>query len=127
MPTQNMMTQLEELYARRDLTAMEHEQAVNELIPADIRSNIEALNADYDSTMEEINDAIRAAEEQIKVAVLKAGETIKGKRYQAIWFKPRVSWDDKRLEEYFRANDPDALERMRKVGKPSVSIRQVKG
>jgi hypothetical protein len=122
-----MMAHLEDLYARRDLTAMEHEQAVNELIPADIRSNIEALNADYDSTMEEINDAIRAAEEQIKALVIQAGATIKGKRYQVIWAKPRVSWDDKRLEEYFRATDPDALKRMRKVGKPSVSIRQVKG
>jgi hypothetical protein len=125
--TTQVMAQLEELYARRDLAAMEHEEAVNELIPADIRSNIEALNANYDSTMEQINDAIRATEEQIKALVFQAGATIKGKRYQAIWSKPRVSWDDKRLEEYFRANDPEALERMRKIGKPSVSIRQVKG
>jgi hypothetical protein len=126
MTTQDMMTQLEELYARRDLTTMEHEQAVNELIPADIRSNIEALNADYDSTMEKINKQIKAAEEQIKAAVLQAGETIKGTRYQAIWSKPRVSWD-KGLEDYLMGKDPEALERYRKVGAPSVSIRQVKG
>jgi hypothetical protein len=77
--------------------------------------------------MEEINEAIKAAEEQVKAAVIETGETIKGTRYQAIWSKPRMSWDDKRLEEYFRANDPDALERMRKVGAPSVSIRTLKG
>jgi hypothetical protein len=122
----DMMTHLEDLHARRQLAVTEHVEAVKEIIPADIRANIEALNADYDSTMEEINDAIRAAEDRVKQAVLKAGETVKGTRYHAIWSKPRVSWDDKRLEEYFRANDPNALDRMRKVGKPSVSIRQVK-
>jgi len=43
-----------------------------------------------------------------------------------VYSKPRVSWDDKRLEPLFKAHDVDALERMRKIGKASVSIRAVK-
>jgi hypothetical protein len=44
-----------------------------------------------------------------------------------VYGKPRVSWDNKGLEQYFKANDLDAMERYRKEGAPSVSIRQVKG
>jgi hypothetical protein len=122
-----MMAHLEDLYARRDLFEMEHEKARDAILTPEQRMALVRIDSEYDAEIEEIDDAIRAAEEQVKAAVLKAGETIKGTHYQAIWSKPRVSWDDKRLEEYFRANDPDALERMRKVGKPSVSIRMVKG
>jgi hypothetical protein len=122
-----MMAHLEDLYARRDLSEMQHEKARDAILTPEQRMQLVRIDGEFDAEIEEIADAIRAAEEQVKAAVLKAGETIKGTRYQAIWSKPRVSWDDKRLEEYFRANDPDALERMRKVGKPSVSIRAVKG
>jgi hypothetical protein len=127
MTTQNMMTQLEELYARREQAEAKHEQARDDILTPEQRMALVRIDDEHEVEMEQINDVIRATEEQIKTLVLQAGTTIKGKRYQAIWSKPRVSWDDKRLEEYFRANDPDALERMRKVGKPSVSIRQVKG
>jgi hypothetical protein len=119
------MAYLEVLYERREAAKNEHDAAINEIIPADIRSKIEELNANYDKMMEEINDAIKITEDRVKAAVIEKGKTIKGERYQAIWSKPRVSWDDKRLEEYFMANDIDALERMRKFSNPSVSIRKM--
>jgi hypothetical protein len=121
---QAQMAHLEDMYARRELAAMEHEQAVNELIPADIRFKIEELNDEHEVEMEEINDAIRAAEEQVKATVLKSGESVKGQRYQAVYGKPRLSWD-KGLEDYLRASDPEALKRYRKEGAPTVSIRKV--
>jgi LPS O-antigen subunit length determinant protein (WzzB/FepE family) len=127
MTSQNIMARLEELYVRRDRAKQGYELEVYEVIPASIRAQLAELDNKHDAEMEEINEAIKAAEEQVKAAVIETGETIKGTRYQAIWSKPRMSWDDKRLEEYFRANDPDALERMRKVGAPSVSIRTLKG
>jgi hypothetical protein len=119
------MAQLEALYERREAARIEHDAAINEIIPADIRSKVEELNANYDSMMDDINEAIKFAEEQVKAAVIEIGETIRGTRYQAIWSKPRVSWDDKRLEEYFNANEPEAIDRMRKMGKPNVSIRKI--
>jgi hypothetical protein len=122
----DMMTQLEGLYACREQAEAKHEQARDDVLTPEQRMALVRIDNKHDAEMEEINEAIKAAEEQVKAAVLKTGETVKGTRYQAIWSKPRMSWDDKRLEEYFRANDPDALERMRKVGKPSVSIKKVK-
>jgi hypothetical protein len=124
--TIDMMAHLEDLYARRQLAAMDHEQAVNELIPADIRARLAELDSEHEAEMEEITDAIRAAEEQVKAAVVEAGETVKGQRYQAVYGKGRISWD-KGLEDYLRGSDPHALERYRKEGAPTVSIRQVKG
>jgi hypothetical protein len=122
----DMMAHLEDLYARRDLRQMEHKGAIDELIPTDIRARLAELDSEHEAEMEEIADAIKAAEEQVKAAVVEAGETVKGTRYQAVYGKGRVSWDNKGLEQYFKANDLDAMERYRKEGAPSVSIRLVK-
>jgi enoyl-CoA hydratase/carnithine racemase len=119
------ITHLEELYARRDLEQADYQQARDAVLTDEQRAAIAQLDSEHESTMEEINDAIKAAEEQVKAAVVEAGKTIKGARWQAVYSKPRVSWDDKRLEEYFKAHEPGALDRMRKISKPSVSIRKV--
>jgi uncharacterized lipoprotein YddW (UPF0748 family) len=121
----DMMAHLEDLYARRELAAMEHEQARNAILTPEQRTRLVRIDSDYDSLMEEIADAIKAAEEQVKAAVAEAGETVKGQRYQAVYGKPRASWD-KGLEDYLRGKDPEALKRYRKEGAPSVSIRLVK-
>jgi LPS O-antigen subunit length determinant protein (WzzB/FepE family) len=126
MTSQNIMARLEELYVRRDRAKQGYELEVYEVIPASIRAQLAELDNKHDAEMEEINEAIKAAEEQVKAAVIETGETIKGTRYQAVYGKGRVSWD-KGLEDYLMGKDPDALERMRKVGAPSVSIRTLKG
>jgi hypothetical protein len=117
----DMMTQLEELYARRDVVSSDKQFTLERMLTPDQRAILLKFDAEY----EEINDAIRAAEEQVKAAVVEAGETIKGQRYQAVYGKGRVSWD-KGLEDYLMGSDPAALERYRKVSAPSVSIRAVK-
>jgi hypothetical protein len=122
MTIQHLMTKLEELYARRDVVTSDKQFALEHMLSPDQRAILLKFDAEY----EEINDAIKAAEEQVKVAVLKAGETVKGTRYQAVYGKGRVSWDNKGLEQYFKAHDLDALKRYRKEGAPSVSIRTVK-
>lgn len=62
--------------------------------------------------------------EVINKAVLESGESIKGEKLQAVFSKGRTSWDAKALEGYAIAQ-PDINE-LKKVGKPSVSIREVK-
>jgi hypothetical protein len=126
MDTIDMLAHLEDLYARRDLAQADHQSARDAVLTPEQRAELARIDAEYEGTLEEIADAVKAAEEQVKAAVIAAGETIKGTRYQAVWSKPRVSWDDRRLEEWFKAHDVDALDRMRKVGKPSVSIRALK-
>lgn len=56
--------------------------------------------------------------------VLKVEESVKGERLQAAFTKGRTTWDTSALSGYALAH-PE-LEKLKKVGKPSVSIREVK-
>jgi len=115
--------------------------ALNRL--AEIRSYIDITNMKYDSERdtlleplrvelaqiesarsEEINELQYQAsiiEESIKNEVLAIGASVKGELLSAVWSKPRVSWDTKKLDGYAAAH-PE-ITAFRNVGEPSVSIR----
>lgn len=57
-------------------------------------------------------------------AVLSKGESVKGELLQAVFSKGRTTWDSKRLEGFALAH-PE-INKLKKVGKPSVAIREVK-
>lgn len=57
-------------------------------------------------------------------AVVDKGESIKGEELQAVFSKGRTTWDTKKLEGYAIAH-PE-IDKLKKVGKPSVAIREVK-
>ncbi len=61
-------------------------------------------------------------EMEIKQATLAFGESVKGGSLLAVWSKGRVSWDDKGLVGFAIAH-PE-INRFRKVGKSSASIRR---
>jgi len=60
----------------------------------------------------------------VKEAVIKHKESVKGEELHAIYNKGRVSWDTNALTGY-AASHPEINE-FKKVGKPSVTIREVK-
>jgi len=62
--------------------------------------------------------------EVINKAVLESGGSIKGEKLQAVFSKGRITWDAKSLSGYALAH-PEINE-LKKVGKPSVSIREIK-
>lgn len=79
----------------------------------------------------EILQALKAVEkksseltEVVRVAVLESGESIKGEELQAVFAKGKTTWNAKALEGYAVAH-PE-LEKLKKTGSPSVSIREVK-
>jgi len=74
---------------------------------------IRVTRSKMDTVKEQIQD---------KVAVL--GETVAGLTKQAVYTKPRVSWDTKALDGYAAAH-PEIVP-FKTVGKASVSIRAVK-
>jgi multidrug resistance efflux pump len=125
MTIQQMIAHLEELYARRDLAQADYTERYNAILTPEQRAAIAQLDSEHAETMEEISEAVKAAEEQVKAQVAACGETIKGQRWQAVYSKPRVSWDTRRLEQYAKANDMGIFE-FRKEGTPSVSIRAIK-
>lgn len=62
--------------------------------------------------------------ELITEAILAKKVSIKGEKLQAVFSKGRTAWDSKKLEGYALAH-PE-LNELKKIGKPSVSIREVK-
>ena len=68
-------------------------------------------------------DRITALEVEIRADVLTGKATLKGdtSKWKAIYMQGRTSWNTKALEGYSAAH-PE-IERFRKVGEPSVSIR----
>jgi hypothetical protein len=86
---------------------------------------------DLKSRNDEVQDVLRFTAkqevdltEEIKVVVVKSGESIKGLKLQAIFTKGRTTWDAGALEGYAVAH-PE-INALKKVGDPSVSIREVK-
>lgn len=62
--------------------------------------------------------------EQIKAMVIEGQTSVKGDSIFAIYVKPRVTWDSKRLEGYAAAH-PE-IEAFKKVGRPSVRFQNVR-
>jgi len=60
----------------------------------------------------------------ITKVILEKGESVKSEKLQAIFSKGRTTWDTKSLNGYALAH-PE-LNELKKAGKPSVSIREVK-
>jgi len=87
---------------------------------------------DLNGRRHEIFDALKVIEEKgskltkmINEAVLEGGESIKGEKLQAVFSNGRTTWDSKALVGYAVAH-PE-IEKLKKTGKPSVSIREIKG
>ena len=116
------LDKLSELYARRDVLAMQKQDAIA-LAMKPVQAQIDEINADYEATEQEVSNAIIEMEALVKHEVLELGATVKGYNLMAVWSKGRVSWDAKKLDGMM-ALIP-ALKEARKEGEPTVSIRKV--
>lgn len=102
------------------------EARYNELkasIMAQIAPELAALDAEFAPLRDAAATVVAEAERDLRAAVLIAGQTIKGEFTTATFTKGRVSWDTKALDGYAAAH-PE-IERFRKVGDPSVTLRTV--
>jgi hypothetical protein len=113
------LEKLTELYAKRDLLALDKKAA----IPAEIQAILDEIELEYQPKQESISSEISELEAQVKSIVLESGETVKGGSLQAVFAKGRVTWDTKALDGYAKANP--AIAEYRKQGEPSVSIRKI--
>ena len=119
MNTAELLEQLTEKYAQRDLLNIEKKRA----IPDEVQKVLDDIEAEFSPKAELIGNEIAALESAVKTAVLADGATVKGGALQAVFAKGRVTWDTKSLDGYCKAH-PE-LEEFRKVGDPSVSIRKI--
>jgi hypothetical protein len=118
------MQQLEDARARLDLLQADVDTLKDKAIPVEVKMALAEIDAEYEDALNAAKDAYAAAESAAKAAIAEHGESVKGQFLQAVWSKPRVTWDAKALDGY-ALNHPE-LFAFRKEGAPSVSIRAIK-
>ena len=91
-------------------------------IPAEVAQALADIDTEFSPKETLVSEKIEELEEQIKKAVLEAGKSVKGGSHHAVFTNGRVTWETKGLDGLIVAF-PD-LEKFRKVGQPSVSIRK---
>lgn len=124
MDAKELLEQLENAYAQRDLLKIDYDQARDDAIPDEVEAALADIDAEFFPKRDAIDAKISALEEQVKAAVIEGGQTIKAGALMAMYMKGRVSWDNKKLEGMM-ALIPD-LAKARSEGKPTVQIRTVK-
>lgn len=119
-----LMQNLEDARARLDLLQADVATLKDKAIPAEVKLALAEIDAEHEDVLTAAEKAYAAAEKAAKDAIAEHGESVKGQFLQAVWGKPRVTWDAKALDGY-ALNHPE-LFAFRKEGAPTVSIRSIK-
>ena len=81
------------------------------------------IEVEFSGKAEAVDENIKKLTEEIKSDVLTLGVSVKGKHYQGIYVKGRVTWDTSKMDGY-AVGHPEVLF-MRKEGDPSCTIRKI--
>jgi hypothetical protein len=126
MDVRQLMDRYEEMLFRAELAESDYRLKRDGILTPEQRRQLEQLDEDYAAQMEEIQKSIKEAEIRLKEAVVVAGESVKGKRWHAVWSKPRIKWDTDGLVRWFKEHDLDMLDQFKIQNNPTVSIRLIK-
>lgn len=122
MNIEQLLDQLAEYQHALDAQRITWEQQ-RDTILAPLKAELAALDAEYEPSMAAAQEMIASLEATVKEAVLEHGASVKGTHLHAVWSKPRVSWDTRKLDGLMIALPQ--LKECRTEGTPSVSIRRV--
>lgn len=93
-------------------------------IPEEMRQVLQEIDAEFDPRISQAEEKLKKVENNLRELVVKLGRTVKGLRLQVVYFKPKITWNNERLEGY-AASHPEVLS-LRNVGeKGSAQIREV--
>ena len=124
MNIETQLDQLANLQAQADVIRLQFIELRRTIITPEIQAQLDELDAEMLSTLEPVTQATNDLTEAIKENVITTGASVKGTFLQAVYSKPRVTWDNKGLDGFMVAH-PE-IKAFRKEGEPSVSIRSVK-
>ena len=119
---QGMLDRLADLQAQQDVIAMHFQELRSQVLTPEIMEQIEEIDEEEATSLDALRGGIEALQQEIKTAVIYLGHTIKSENVQAIYAKPRITWNTKELDGYATAN-PE-INKFRKVGSPSVRIQR---
>lgn len=110
--------------AHADLLASEKDHLKDSVITDEQRAELAAIDLEYADREDSIAQAIREQEESVRQLVLTVGESVADAGLRAEYRKPRVTWDNAKLEG-FATVYPDILD-FRHTGAASVAIKVTK-
>jgi hypothetical protein len=119
-----MLDELAELRSKMDNLRLTADGERASIITPEIKRELALIDAGLEDDLEPLLETAKTLENQIKAAVVSHGAKVKSERLQAVYVKPRVSWDGKMLDGLAMVI-PDVA-RARSEGKPSVRIQEVK-
>jgi len=102
-------------------TLLDAKQRVIDSILSEYHNRLDAFDADV-ATLQAQYDSL---DEDVRENVLSTGGSIKGRSLHAVFVSGKTSWDSKGLSAYSVACP--AILAFRKIGQPSVSVREIKG
>jgi len=121
---EKLLDDLAEMRSNLRETETGKQALIDSVLTDEIRQKMDDIETEFAPLLANVQERIAKVESAIKEAVLQSCKTVKGRSLQAVWSKPRVTWDTKALDGYVAAH-PE-VEQFRKEGRPSVSIRLVK-
>lgn len=122
MNAEQILKDLTEAYAKRDLLKIDHDKARDAVIPEEVEAALADVDQEFSPLFEAIADRIEKLEAQAKEATLAEGKTVKGGALQAVFSAGRVTWNSDMLDGMI-ALLPD-IAKARKEGKPIITIRK---
>jgi hypothetical protein len=117
------LNELAEVKAAEMVTRLDYEAKRNEILKT-VLAELQALDSEYDPLFESAQNRAVELEDEIKQLTLQHGASVKGRQFQAVYSRGRISWDNPALDQY-AANHPEILA-YRREGEPSISLRVVK-
>jgi len=114
---------LADMRARADLAESERQRMIAESFDPLVIERLETIELNCKAAAQLAQEQADILEAEVKQLVAAHGTTIKSTFLQAVWNKPRVSWDGKQLEGYAAAH-PE-IRAFRSEGKPTVTIRSL--
>jgi hypothetical protein len=118
------LDQLANFRAQKEVLALQKQELIDQVLTAEIKARLNEIEAEFSDKVSAVEENIQLMEDDIKQAVLEQGASVHGTFLRAIWYQGRVTWDNKKMDEY-AIYHPEVLS-FRKQGKPYVSIGEAK-
>ena len=117
------LEQLAEIQAQADVLQIQKNELRAKIL-ATVQDELDALDVEFDGPLSQVQSRAAELEAEIKAEVLAGGASVKSTRLHAVYSKPRVSWESGILEGLLTVFPQ--IEKARKLGQPSVAIRNAK-
>jgi len=123
MSIADKLEQLAEVKAQSDVLQIQKNELRAKIL-ATVQDQLDALDAEFNGPESHLQTLAAELESEIRAEVLASGATVKSSRLQAVWMKPRVTWNTDALDALVGVFP--MIAEHRKFGQPSVAIRNVK-